>query len=94
MIQQWWRYKIDTAAAPAEDRRRSAADSEDWSLRPAGQAHPAEPRHSPVRRGTQGKHGWLGRRQWRRLRAGLGGPPTKLLRCRVLFTHNKPLYIG
>ena len=51
-------------------RRRTgdgaAADSEDWSLRPDGRAHPAEPRHSPVRRGTQGKHGWLGRRQWRR----------------------------
>ena len=50
-------------------RRRTgdgaAADSEDWSLRPDGRAHPAEPRHSPVRRGTQGKHGWLGRRQWR-----------------------------
>ena len=50
-------------------RRRAgegaAVDSEDWSLRPAGPAHPAEPRHSPVRRGTQDKHGWLGRRQWR-----------------------------
>ena len=51
-------------------RRRTgegaAVDSEDWSLRPAGPAHPAEPRHSPVRRGTQDKHGWLGQRQWKR----------------------------
>ena len=40
-----------------------SSDSEDWSLRPAGPAQPAEPRHSPVRRGTPDEHGWLGRRQ-------------------------------
>jgi hypothetical protein len=27
-IQEWWSYKLHTAAAPAEDRRLSAADIE------------------------------------------------------------------
>ncbi len=71
---------------------RAAADSEDWSLRPAGPAHllsrvtcllsracwavSAEPCLSPVRRGTQDKHGWLGRTQWRQQWAGSGRPST------------------
>ena len=50
-IQQWWSYRIHTAGAPAEDRRRSCGGFGGLSLRPAGQAHPAEQRHTPVRRG-------------------------------------------
>jgi hypothetical protein len=75
-IHQWWTYKIYTAAAPVEDWRRSAADIGEGSELGSGEmesmpfwtgapAEPSEQRPSPVRRGTQDKHGWLGRRQWR-----------------------------
>ncbi len=51
---------------PLMDLRRSGqrSDSESRSLRTAGLAQPAGPRHSPaptgVRRGTSDGHGWIG----------------------------------
>jgi hypothetical protein len=59
-------------------RRRQSSDSESRSLRTAGLAKPAGPRHSPattgVRRGPSDGHGWTGSKavETRASRAGLG----------------------
>jgi hypothetical protein len=76
----------DIKGARGSDRRRSgqSSDSESRSLRTAGLARPAGPRHSPaptgVGRGASDCHGRVSRRQWGLRGAGSDGPPTKMCR--------------